>query len=358
MRILSAPNRVTLNVTNLCNLNCIYCAVSGTKNAAGDLTTEEWKKVIDELAAIKVLRLTLSGGEPFCRPGFPEILAYILSKPFRITINTNGTCFDPESLSLLQGSRRIESVQVSMDGGSAEVHDALRGAGAFDRSVKGIEELKRRHIPFHFFCVVCRANMDHLEQLVKFAKKMKASTVSFCSFIPQGSGLGRYKELALSVEEECRAGNMLRGLRRRYGGLVGGSFLGGIDMFARIAALEKKGLPAAAPAFITSCGGSVKDCSIRPDGRVIACDRLWDLPVGDVRTEPFQKIWLHSEGFTEFRKRFSRRIDSFEECRGCRFVAVCSGGCPAIPFNTGRGFEGWDPLSCYLVYTGEKKSYV
>ena len=149
MKVLSAPEKVTLNLTNQCNLNCLYCAVSSTKNEPGDLTLEQWKSIIDELARIKVFQLAVSGGEPFLSRDFLSILVHMHRYPFRISINTNATNMDENILSYLSRSKRLNYIQVSLDGPNREVHDQVRGCGSFNRLVKGVDLLRRYDIPFH-----------------------------------------------------------------------------------------------------------------------------------------------------------------------------------------------------------------
>ena len=358
MKVLSAPQKVTLNITNKCNINCLYCAVSPTKNDAGDLTLKEWKVVIDELARIKVFHLVISGGEPFMRQDLANLLEHIFNHHFRVSINTNGTLFNEEVLSLVSGSRRLDNIQVSIDGPELKVHDFIRGRGTFEKAVDGIKTLRRKKIPFSIFVVVCRNNKDHLKEIVRLAKKQGAKQVTFSPLLPQGSALAHLDDLFLSFKEQKKIEEELRHLKKKYPKLVTGSLMQVIQNMDRISQITVPEDKALNSNKITSCGGSVTECAIRPEGWVIPCDRLWDHKVGNVKQKPFQSIWLHSEGFQQFRKRYSRRIDSFEECRGCEYTDMCRGGCPAIPYNMGKGIEGWDPFSCYKVFKGEMQSYV
>jgi len=134
MKVFSAPQKVNLNITNSCNLNCVYCAVSATKNVPGDLSLDEWKAVVDELAQLKVFHLLISGGEPFIRPDIVSILTYILQLPFRISINTNGTCMDEAAVLPLAETNRLDNFQISLDGPNADVHDYIRGKGSFAKT--------------------------------------------------------------------------------------------------------------------------------------------------------------------------------------------------------------------------------
>jgi SynChlorMet cassette radical SAM/SPASM protein ScmE len=358
MNIPSAPERVTLNITNQCNLNCLYCAVSSTKNAPGDMNLEEWQAVIDELARIKVFNLLISGGEPFLRQDFYELLKHIFKYHFRISINTNGTVLNDRVLPLVSESGRLDNIQVSLDGADPETHDAIRGRGSFKKIIGGIKSLCEWKIPFSFFVVVCKNNKNCLGKIVSMAKDLGALQVTFSTLLPQGSALAHLDDLFLSFDEQKKVESELRYLKKKNPRLVKGSLVQTIEMMDMIARVGSNKDKPITPNKITSCGGSVSECSIRPEGWIIPCDRLWDYKVGNVKEESFQSIWLNSEIFRRFRKRYSRNMDYFEECRGCPYSDICRGGCPAVPYYMGRGIDGWDPLSCFRVFSGEIKSYV
>jgi SynChlorMet cassette radical SAM/SPASM protein ScmE len=358
MKILSAPQKVTLNITNRCNLECLYCGVSATKNQPGDLSLEEWREVVDELARLKVFQLLVSGGEPFMRADLSELLNHILRYHFRISINTNGTLFDDETISQVCRSGRLDYVQISLDGADSQTHDRIRGKGSFERTMRGLETVRRWEAPFSFFVVVSRNNKDSLQKIVRLSKRIGASQISFSPLLPQGSALSHFHDLFLLFDEWKEVEAELKELKKRYPRLIGGSLIKTIERMFEISKIDIPDHKSIKAHLITSCGGSVSECSIRPDGWVIPCDRLWDYRVENVRDKGFESIWLHSQGFKKFRERYSRRMDSFPECRDCIYTSLCRGGCPAIPYYMGRGIEGWDPLSCYKVFTGEMESYV
>ena len=353
MKVYSAPQQVTLNVTNRCNLHCLYCAVSDTKNAPGDLSLAQWLAVIDELAEMRVFHLILSGGEPFIRTDFIHILRHILRQRFRISINTNGTCFDKDVLACLSQTKRLDNIQVSLDGHTPAIHDAIRGGGAFADTSTGIEMLRSKGLPFTFFVVVCRINIGHLSDIVQYARRIGARQVSFSEMLPLGNAKRHMKKLALNAAERLEAAAVLRELQRSYPDHVGGTFLQTIRWMDGFARLSDADLPQQA-GRVTSCGGGVSEFSIRPDGKVIPCDRLWDFTVGNVRTARLRDIWQQSEGFRRFRRRYRMRVDDFKHCRSCRYTGVCRGGCPAIPHSSGDGILGWDSYSCYRVFAGEQ----
>ena len=358
MKIPSAPQKVTLNITNRCNLKCIYCAVSSSKNNPGDLDLREWGRVIDELAQIKVFNLVISGGEPFLRSDFDAVLKHIFKYHFRISINTNGTIINQPAMTILAESNRLDNVQVSLDGPDEQTHDMMRGQGSFKKMMDCIDYLKGLDIPLSFNVVVQKNNKDLLPQIVGLARRVGVSQVSFSPLSPQGSAISHLSELRLDFEDERDVEHCLRELSREFSGFVGGNILETFSLMERISELKHIVQPSDEANLITSCGGSISECAIRPEGWVIPCDRLWDYRVGNIKEKSFQSIWLHSEAFKRFRERYSRRMSSFEECQGCSFTCVCRGGCPAVPYNLGKGIDGGDPFSCYMVYTGQKQSYV
>lgn len=358
MKVLSAPEKVTLNLTNRCNLNCLYCAVSATKNAPGDLALEQWQSIIDELARIKVFHLAISGGEPFLCRSFLSILAHIHRHPFRVSINTNATRMDEKILSYLSCSKRLDYIQVSLDGPNAEVHDQIRGRGSFKKLVSGVDLLRSYDIPFYYYVVVHKRNHRHLGAIIHFCRSTGASQVAFSTLVPQGNALGHLNDLLLPYDNQKQVEDEMRRLQNRYPHFVGGTLMQAIDWMDEISGMAGSRSAAGGVNTITSCGGSISECAIRPDGGVIPCDRLWNYTVGNVKEDSLQFIWRHGQGFKKFRERYRRRIDSFAECRGCAYTDLCRGGCPATPYGLGKGIDGWDPLSCYRVFVGEKESTI
>ena len=356
MKIFSAPEKVTLNTTNRCNLKCLYCGVSSTKNAPGDLSLEEWKTLVDELAQIKVFNLLISGGEPFIRADFFALLQHILQYPFRVSINTNATLIDEKVVALLSGNRHLENIQISLDGADSSTHDYIRGQGSFKKILKGIGLLQKFHIPFSFYVVVCRNNRDHIKDIVALAQEVRASQITFSTLLPQGSAIKNFQALDLTFSEQKKVEAQLRQLKKSHPRLVGGSLIQTIQWMDNLSQLPDAETLDKKVNKISSCGGGVSECAVRPEGWVIPCDRMWDYKVGNIKEASFTSIWQEAEGFLNLRQRYSRRIDSFEECKNCAYSDVCKGGCPAIPYNLGKGFDGWDPLSCYKVFSGQKKS--
>jgi len=73
-----------------------------------------------------------------------------------------------------------------------------------------------------------------------------------------------------------------------------------------------------------------------------------------LREQDLQEIWLESPVFKDFRTRFNVLLDELETCRGCEYQPLCTGGCPALPYNLEGTLIGRDPYSCYKFFKGEE----
>ncbi len=132
------PLSVFISITSRCNLSCLHCAVYGKTIAYGpDLTTTQWLSFIDHIAHLKVFRVKISGGEPFARDDIFTILDHLSQKPIRFSLNTNASLIDEAAARRLQAyGEKLSDIMVSVDGGSEQAHDALRGRGAQGRCLR------------------------------------------------------------------------------------------------------------------------------------------------------------------------------------------------------------------------------
>ena len=135
---LSAPVNVTWEITLKCNLQCRHCLSDAGKAMKEELDFDQWRLLIEQLAAIKVFQVNIGGGEPFILDGFPDLLHLAHQNQVVTCVSTNGLLIDN---SLARELARLEMLylQVSLDGATAEVNDAIRGEGAYDKILQAAE---------------------------------------------------------------------------------------------------------------------------------------------------------------------------------------------------------------------------
>jgi len=201
-RFARGPVDVTWEVTNRCNLRCRQCFLPDAGSASPDeLTTEESRAMLDNLAEAGVKSLLFSGGEPLVRPDLEE-MARCASRLFAIWLQTNGWLLEEKAA--MVKDLGFQQVQVSLDGASAEAHDFFRGRGSFDRAVAGIKECVRLKIPsVGIAATICRHNLDQVPMLIDLALELGVRAFETLTFMPKGRGQNLADQV-LSPQERMR----------------------------------------------------------------------------------------------------------------------------------------------------------
>jgi len=174
-------DRLILNLTSLCNSNCLYCEVKKLDNSQ-DLSRERILKLIDEAKDLGVKTIYLSGGEPFLHPDFWEIIAYIKSKGLKLQGVTNGLILSRLSADKLQLiSDSYNKLQISLDSYKPEVHDYLRGGQGFwqltSEAIRKLTQYKKIQIVVN--TVISQNNIADLPQFVEYCASLGVKNINF-----------------------------------------------------------------------------------------------------------------------------------------------------------------------------------
>ena len=170
-------------VTDRCNLRCAMCGVCEHQpppGSGGELTTAEWCAVIDSAKALGTNLISISGGEPLVRPDIAEIIAYARSKGIAVHICTNGVLLNEAKARALKAAQ-VNTVSISLDSFSPELHEALRGPNTFARTV---ENIKRLHALAPEICIginylITRTNYRRMPEMIAFAESLGAQQIKF-----------------------------------------------------------------------------------------------------------------------------------------------------------------------------------
>ncbi len=322
---LDAPICLTWELTYACNLNCAHCLSSSGRRDPDELTTAECQAVIDELARMQVFYVNIGGGEPTVRSDFWELVEYAVDHHVGVKFSTNGVKLTPERAAWLAGTAYVD-VQISLDGATAEVNDAVRGPGSYDTALAAMRNLHDAGFgEFKISVVMTRHNIDQLDDFKAIADRFGAQ-LRITRLRPSGRGADSWDELHPTAAQQ----------RQLYDWLVarGESVLTG-DSFFHLSAYGES-LPG-----LNLCGAGRVVCLIDPVGDVYACPFAIheEFHAGNVRaTGGFAHVWRESELFTDLRQPQSGGV-----CTSCQFYDSCQGGCMAAKFFTGLPLDGPDP---------------
>jgi mycofactocin biosynthetic radical S-adenosylmethionine protein MftC len=325
---LDAPICLTWELTYACNLACVHCLSSSGRRDPRELTTGECFGVIDELQAMQVFYVNIGGGEPTVRRDFWEILDYATAHDVGVKFSTNGSRITEHAAARVAANDYVD-VQISLDGASAEVNDAIRGAGSFATAIRALERLADAGAPsFKISVVITRENMDQLDDFEALADHFGAQ-LRLTRLRPAGRGADVWDRLHPTQAQQ----------RRLYDWLLdrGDKVLTG-DSFFHLAAYGQP-LPG-----LNMCGAGRVVCLIDPVGDVYACPfAIHDaFRAGNIRSGGFASIWRDSELFEDL-----RRPQTGGACASCSHFDSCRGGCMAAKFFTGLPLTGPDP-ECVL----------
>ncbi|MDQ1659387.1 MAG: hypothetical protein QOD41_4470 [Cryptosporangiaceae bacterium] len=170
------PLVAELFLTDNCNLKCVSCACWRTVTR-GELDTAEWMGVIDQLAANGIVKANFTGGEPLLRKDAPDLIAYARDQGIRsLHLNTNAILLDDRRRAAVLEAG-IRSVNISVDGPDAEVHERIRGvAGSFAKTVANLEKLldegRRYRLRVRMNFTVMRSNVESLPEMMRLAQRL------------------------------------------------------------------------------------------------------------------------------------------------------------------------------------------
>jgi mycofactocin radical SAM maturase len=323
---LDAPICLTWELTYACNLSCVHCLSSSGRRDPRELSTMELRAVVDELQRMQVFYVNIGGGEPTVRPDFWEIVEYATDHQVGVKFSTNGVKIDADRARWLAGSDYVD-VQISLDGATAEVNDAVRGAGSYATARRAMAHLREAGFAgFKLSVVITRQNVGQLDDFKALADEHGAQ-LRLTRLRPSGRGADSWAELHPTATQQ----------RQLYDWLVahGEGVLTG-DSFFHLNALGSTPLPG-----LNLCGAGRVVCLIDPIGDVYACpfaihDRF---RAGNVRSPGgFATVWRDSELFAELRSP-----QTGGACTSCSAYDSCQGGCMAAKFFTGLPLDGPDP---------------
>src|SRR5436190_22438067 len=327
------PYALLAELTYRCPLHCPYCSnptalgsavlsgehtgadALGTAHATarnGELTTDEWKRVIRESAELGVLQIGFSGGEPLARSDLADLVRAAREANLYTNLITSGIGLDVDRLCALRDAG-LDSVQLSFQSDEADLANEIAGAHAHQRKLDVAAKIRAAGIQLSLNFVIHRRNIDRLPQMIELAETLAAERVELANVQFYGWAFLNRAALLPTAEQVLRAREVAAEAKARLAGRI--------DIFYV--------LPDYYETRPKPClnGWGQRYLTVNPTGDVLPCptasSAIPELRFENVRTQGVDWIWRESETFNRF-----RGTDWMPEpCRSCPQREIDFGGC-------------------------------
>ena len=328
---LSPPKSVIWYVTQKCNLRCQHCFMEGGLKTSEELSEEKARKLIDELGDMRILYLSISGGEPFLREDLFDLIDRAASYGMRVDIASNGTLIDKETVRRLVNSS-VFQVQVSIDG-SERVHNLFRGNNrAFKISAEAVRRMLDEGIMVSISHTVRKGLVNEAEWVIDWAVAMQCAGVKIIPFYPVGRGRKKVAEYVLAKEDISQLFAMIEEKRKAV------PF--GFQIYTEMDYL-KTPTGSQEPGNFMYCPAGRETLAIYPDGTLYPCPFLTGFRTGKWPEDTIENVWFHSPNLALIRGFTAVEVDG--ECRQCQYKNLCGGGCRAFARFFGSKIGSFDP---------------
>jgi len=184
------PFIVIWETTQACDLACVHCrACAQPVRSALELTTDEARRLIDDIAALKAPVFVLTGGDPLKRPDIFEIVEYGSTNGVRISLTPSATpLLTRDAIARLKGCG-LARLAVSLDGPTAEIHDAFRRVpGSYDWTLRSVRWARELALPAQINTTITRHNLQHLDAMIALLEQLDIVLWSVFFLVPTGRG--------------------------------------------------------------------------------------------------------------------------------------------------------------------------
>lgn len=316
---ISAPLKISMNLTKKCNLRCIQCFSDSGNLKDKELTTKDMYNLFDSMVENGTFFICLGGGEPFTRTDLFDILEYGKEKQLAVSIVTNGLLLTKEIIERLN-NLDVDYLWVSFEG-MKDNHEKLRGKSTFDKTIAALKLLKEYYKGRTALRMsINKYNIDEVGELLEIAEKYDIDLVRYTPLLSFGRAVG--KDLTINQDEYIRFLDNMKKIKSNkveivYPNMPNNKFWIGTNGFG--------------------CHCGKEAVWIDEIGNYSPCI-FWgsDFNIGNIKNDDYSELWEKSLEVSN--------IKGNEICEKCSNYKVCRGGCRArVLFELGN-LDDVDPL--------------
>jgi len=318
---LSAPYRMDLALTYRCQNDCAHCYV-GRPKGFPEMSTEQWKRVIDRCWELGIPHVTFTGGEATLRPDLVELIQYAEEVGLVTGLQTNGRRLRDRAYvdQLLRAG--LDHIQITLESHDAAIHDRMVGVqGAWQETVEGIQAVVTADVYAMTNTTMTTENVGGIEATIAFVASIGVPTFGCNSLIYSGAavavGSGIPEHELTPILERVKEATNQHHLR--------------LIWYTPTQYCEFD--PVGMELGIKGCTAARYNMCVEPNGDVIPCQSYF-VALGNLLADPWQAIWEH-----ELSRYLRNRDFMLEKCHHCPDQVLCGGGCPLYAHHYGESVE-------------------
>ncbi len=316
----TAPYRLDLALTYRCNNDCAHCynvqhpsplPAGEERNVRGELSTDDWKRILDRAWELGIPHIIFTGGEPTLREDLPDLIAHAEANGQISGLNTNARRLNDLGYVQKLVEAGLDHVQITLESSDSEIHDRMVGThGAFPQTVRGLKNALASPLYVMTNTTMLRTNLASIPDTLDYLAETGVPTVGLNALIHSGRG----SQVGTGLPESELA-PLLEIARKKTE-----------DHGQRLIWYTPTQYcnfdPVALDLGVKGCTAALYNMCVEPDGGVLPCQSYYR-PLGNLLNDPWDSIWKH-----DLSVRLRERQGLPEKCTGCALLAECGGGCP------------------------------
>lgn len=326
------PTAAVWEITFACNMRCKHCGSSCTTTKPDELSTDEGLMLCDQIGALKLEYITLSGGEPLLRKDWHILAKRIRDNGVIPNMITNGWLLTETDVKNAKEAG-ISNIAISLDG-IKETHDFMRMQGSYDRIISGLQLLKKGKVPSSIITTVNKKNLHELPKIYEVIKANGVRNWQLQYAMPMGN-LIQNTDLVIDPSEiEIMLDYLLKFSKENIIRIDLADCVGYYNDKELEIRSHNQGNPE--DHFWTGCLAGKRVFGIRYNGDVVGCTSLRDNDFieDNIRNRSLIDIWNDPKSFAWNRELTRKDLTGF--CATCQYGNYCLAGCSVLKFTTGK----------------------
>lgn len=342
------PLYATWDITNLCNLNCIFCSAS-TKQVKTTVSSPLSINITEKIIKWGIKYISIRGGEPTIVNQLPEIVEKLVNNNVFVEIVSNGLGFTPEFFDKIKNlNKNMIRIKISLDSPIEKENDVIRGKDSYKNAIEATKNIRKYGWNFRIQMVVVNSNKHRIYDMYKLVEKLNAKSFGVYLVLPFGRG-----EDVDRVYLDENILNQLIKIKQEEKTTKFEKIGLGLDEFRYFKEIyEDKGVTAEESYILSllKCNGAKTRISIDANGDCYPCDLMKynSFKMGNILKTSLSEIWDSNKAL-EFNK-INRKTKN--ECKSCTYLN-CNTGCMALNYVEGSEANSLIP-NCEIEVNNNK----